>query len=94
MNHKCGLDIPKFTMLELQRVMRQLKNRKCADADELVAEMFKHGKLDLMNFLLELYDNILDTGRCEPRWQHTIFTMLPKNGDRSLPNNWRPIAIL
>jgi hypothetical protein len=81
-------------MLELQRVMRQLKNRKCADADGLVAEMFKHGNLDLMNSLLELYNNMLDTGRCEPTWQHTIFTMLPKNGDRSLPNNWRPIAIL
>ena len=39
--HKCRFDIPKFTMLELQRVMRQLKNRKCADADGLVAEMFK-----------------------------------------------------
>ena len=77
-NHKCGLDIPKFTMLELQRVMRQLKNRKCADADGLVAEMFKHGNSDLMNSLLELYNNMLDTGRCEPTWQHTIFTMLPK----------------
>ena len=76
--HKCRFDIPKFTMLELQRVMRQLKNRKCADADGLVAEMFKHGNLDLMNSLLELYNNMLDTGRCEPTWQHTIFTMLPK----------------
>ena len=92
--HKCRFDIPKFTMLELQRVMRQLKNRKCADADGLVAEMFKHGNSDLMNCLLELYNNMLDTGRCEPTCQHTIFTMLPKNGDRSLPNNWRPIAIL
>ena len=34
------------------------------------------------------------TGQLDPSWQHTLFTMLPKQVDRSRPSNWRPIASL
>ena len=40
-------DIPPFTFVELQHVLKQLKVQKTRDADGIVAEMFKFGSDDL-----------------------------------------------
>ena len=37
---------------------------------------------------------MLEAGSFEPKWQTTLFTLLPKSADTSKPNSWRPIAVL
>ena len=86
--------IPEFQLMELQHVLKRLKNRKCPDENGMMAEMFKHGNMELQMCLLNIFNSMLRTGNLEPTWRHTIFQMLPKPGDASKVQNWRPIAIL
>lgn len=37
---------------------------------------------------------MLRTGKLDPSWHKTLFSMLPKKGDLADAGNWRPIAIL
>lgn len=87
-------DIPPFTFVELQHVLKQLKVQKTRDADGIVAEMFKFGSDDLSMCLLQIFNSMLQTGNFQPAWQNALFTMLLKHGDSSQPSNWRPIAVL
>ena len=41
-----------------------------------------------------MYNSILETGNTPLNWHVIIFRMLPKNGDLTDVNNWRPIAVL
>ena len=86
--------IPAFRMTELQKVLRNMKNRKCADADGVVVELFKYGNTSLHQTLLDKYNTMITTGILEPTWQDILFAMLPKQGDLSVASNWRPITIL
>ena len=86
--------VPPFTLQELGTVLRDLHYGRAADADGMVAEMFKYSNIPLQECLLNIYNSMLASGSFETSWQHTLFTMLPKPGDSSQPNNWRPIAVL
>ena len=88
------INIPPFTTSELQIALRRLRKHKSADPRGVELEMLYHEPDELLDYVLELYNDLLRTGRLDPSWQHTLFTMLPKKGDRSRPSNWRPIASL
>ena len=88
------INIPPFTKSELQTALRRLRKHKSADPRGVELEMLYHAPDELLDYVLELYNDLLRTGRLDPSWQHTLFTMLPKKGDRSRPSNWRPIASL
>ena len=86
--------VPPFTLQELGAVLRDLHYGKAADADGMVAEMFKYSNIPLQTCLLDIYNSMIASGSFEMSWQHTLFSMLPKSGDSSQPTNWRPIAVL
>ena len=88
------LSIPPFTKSELQIALRRLRKHKSADPRGVELEMLYYAPDELLDYLLELYNDLLRTGHLDPSWQHTLFTVLPKKGDRSRPSNWRPIASL
>ena len=83
--------VPPFTLQELGTMLRDIHYGTAADADGMVAEMFR---IPLQKCLLNIYHSMLASGSFETSWQHTLFTMLPKPGDSSQPNNWRPMAVL
>ena len=86
--------VPPFPIQELGTVRRDLHYGRAADADGMDAEMFKYSSIPLQKLFLHIYNSMLASGSCETSWQHTLFTMLPKPGASSQPNNWRPIAVL
>ena len=86
--------VPLFTRQELGAVLRDLQYGKAANADCMVAEMFKYSYIPLQTCLLDMYNSMIASGSFQMSWQHTLFSMLPKSGDCSQPNNWRPIAML
>ena len=45
-------------------------------------------------FVVDRFNEMLQTGNIEPSWARTLFTMLPKQGDQNQVGNLRPIAIL
>ena len=86
--------IPRFSIKELDIAVSGLKNGRCADDYNCVAEMFKYSPLELRNVLLQTFNDILETGILDEGWRTAILRMLPKAGDLNLPENWRPVAIL
>lgn len=87
-------EIEPFTMPELQKAISKMKNRKCADEGGLVADMFKQASRQFLECLLEAFNRMLAAGELDSSWRRTLFTMIPKSGDRKDPANWRPIAVL
>jgi len=87
-------DVPLFQLAELRQALKSMKNRKSADHFGIVVEMFKHLSDTSLNLLLEIYNGMKQTGIIDPTWQQTLFSMLPKSGDVTSVNNWRPIAVL
>ena len=81
-------------MPELRKAISKMKNRKCADEGGLVADMFKHASREFLECLLQAFNRMLSAGELDSSWRRTLFTMIPKSGDRKDPANWRPIAVL
>ena len=87
-------NVPFFSMGELDYVLCKMRNGRCADTDGLMAEMFKYARVETKRCFLDLLNDVLKTGNLESSWRHSMFVMLPKSGDLSETNTWRPIAIL
>ena len=87
-------DVPKFTMEELKYAVKKMKNRKSEDLCHIIIELIKNAGDPFMQILLDMYNSILNTGNTPQNWHVTIFRMLPKSGDLSDANNWRPIVVL
>lgn len=81
-------------MPELQYAVKKMKNRKSEDMSHTVTELIKHADGPFFGILLDMYNSILTTGNTPSNWHVTVFRMLPKTGDLSDANNWRPIAVL
>ena len=60
----------------------------------MVLEMTTHSSMSLHKKLMDAYNEMLATGRYEPSWYHTDFTMIPKKGCLSDVKNWHRIALL
>ena len=86
--------VPIFQSAELLLALQQLRQGKFADSDGLVLETFSDAGAQLHQCLLDIYNKMPAKNEWDPTWYHTIFTMLPKPGDTSLAQNWRPIAVL
>ena len=75
--------------------MRSLKhNRACSD-DGLVAEMLKTDCEELVAAIAAILTDILrGCKECPETWKRSKLIVLFKKGDRTLPTNYRPIAII
>ena len=81
-------------MWELRRAQRSMKLRRGSDEFGIAAEMFKAYTYKFLGLLLDLLNKMLREGVIGPTWRETVFPMLPKTGDLSHPQNWRPVAML
>ena len=87
--------IPPFTLDELDKALRQLRNGKSSDTTGIIAEMIKECNDALHQHLLRLYNDILKPDALPPQhWRHTTITFIYKSGDPTLPQNYIPIAII
>ena len=86
--------IEPFSLAEVEEAMFKMRCGRGAGGDGLVLELFKYGPPCLHACLVRIYNEILCAGRFDSSWRHTLFTMVPKNGDLQHTKNWRPIAIL
>ena len=86
--------IPACTLQEIQKIVSQMSKRKCADRAGIIAEMFLYGGDCLLEYLVEFFNGIINTGEVPANWKESFFILLHKGGPTADPNNWRPIAIL
>ena len=76
-------------------ILGNLKRGKTCGDDGLVAEMLKTGSEDLVWAMAVLFTDLLNRRAEMPaEWRKSRLVVLFKAGDRRLPKNYRPIAIL
>lgn len=79
---------------EIEKVIQQLKNNRCAGADEIQAEMVKHGGKNLQNMLCKLIQEIWRKEEMPREWKEAIICPLFKKGEKENCENYRGIALL
>ena len=72
-----------------------MENRKSPGIDDLPIELHKSQYEIIKNDLLELYNSILfKNENLSHSMNQAIITLLPKNKEKELLKNWRPISLL
>ena len=81
---------------ELLAVVVLLKKNKASGHDVIPADFWIHLATNdfAINVLLKLLNTCLSERRIPESWQHASISLVFKKGDSSLPQNFRPIALL
>ncbi|MEW8152430.1 MAG: reverse transcriptase family protein [Candidatus Thiodiazotropha endolucinida] len=84
-----------FTVAEIEKCIKNLKNSKSPGIDNILNEYIKNSKAVLLPFYVQLFNSILDTGIIPTSWVEGIIIPLYKNKGNSMdPDNYRPITLL
>ena len=83
------------SLTELQYAIRKLKLGKAPGIDSLPPEAFKAMYTTSKSHLLHLLTLYWTNPEWDTKdWHSIILTLIPKSGDLSDPNKWRPISLL
>ena len=85
--------ITQFTLKELEKAIKSLKNKSSSDQFGISNALIKHLPLETKRVVLSLFNKILATGSIPKTWKEAEITMIPKKGDSWDPKNYRPISI-
>ena len=87
-------DTPEVSREEVVRAVNKLQNGKAAGGDKVVAELVKKGGETMVNWLLELIQEVWRTGRVPQEWKDSTLVPLHKKKDRKECTNYRGISLL
>src|SRR5439155_6824527 len=80
---------------EISNVIKKLPNNKSPGADGLSYEFYKSLSPSLLPHLTLLFNQVLLTNTSPLSWKASNIVLIPKKSeDKSLIQNWRPIALL
>ena len=79
-----------FTRVELDSVLRKIKNRKAAGLDEIPSEVWKTRQFD--DILLQHCNAVYNQNTID-RWMKGCILLFPKKGDLGLAKNYRVITL-
>lgn len=79
---------------EVDKRIKQLKNRKAPGPDGIQNELIKYGGRILCMWLHKLFTIILDSGRVPEEWKESLLIPILKKGDRRKPENYRGISLM
>jgi len=83
-----------ITIEELNKVLKQARNRKSCELDNLPMELWKIGGNELKIHLLELFNNIIDKNQIPQEWETGMVISMHKKGAKSKCENYRGITLL
>ena len=84
-----------FTVEEVFKIIKKLKNNKSCGMDQVINEYLKNCPPKCIFIFTKLFNVILDSDISLEQWSVGIIKPLYKNsGDRSCPDNYRGITIL
>lgn len=73
--------------------MKKLQNGKAAGEDEIVAEMLKNGGEVMIDWLLEILQEVWRTKQLPSEWKKSVLVPVHKK-DRKVCDNYRGISLL
>ena len=82
--------------LQVERVVKNLKNGKAAVLNDILYEMYKWGGSRVIDLLVSLFNSIWRS-ECVPKcWNEGRVILLHKSGQKSKKelDNYRPIALM
>ena len=84
-----------FSLFEIKEIISKLKNNKACGIDFIRNEFLKRAPHELLNFVFNFFNLILQTGVVPDLWCQGLIMPLYKNkGSRYDPNNHRGITLL
>ena len=83
-----------ISALEIEYVIKSLRNRKASGSDGIAGELIKYGGNGMIMMLKELFQLIWDSEYIPERWGEGMIISLFKKGDREDPGNYRGITLL
>jgi len=87
-----GVPDTAFSMDELRSAMQKLKMDKAQDEAGLVAELVTNAPAELLNVLLQHFNDVFCGGVVPAEWRKTLFVMLAKSASSQTTSDFRPIA--
>lgn len=88
------VDVSDFNKSEVEFHIDKLKARSATGPDNVPAYIIKAFKKQLARPLTHIFQLSLKTGTYPKLWKITRVSPIPKNGDKSMAENYRPIAVL
>ena len=86
-------DTSQLTREEVEQAVKKLQNGKAAGEDEIVAEMLKSGGEVMIDWLLEILQEVWRTKQLPSEWKKSILVPVHKK-DRKVCDNYRGISLL
>ena len=81
-------DAPQVTREEVEQTVRKLQNGKAAGEDEIVGELLKNGGEVMLDWLLEILQEVWRTKQVPSEWKKAILVPLHKKKDRKICHNY------
>ena len=75
------IDTPEVTREEVERAAKKLQNGRAACDDKIVAELVKSGGETMMDWLVELIQEVWKTRRVPQEWKNVTLVLLHKKKD-------------
>ena len=79
---------------EIRVAISRIANDKAPGPDGLPIEFYKKNVDWIVPYLLSVYEEAFDRGSLGLELNVGVIKLIPKEGDRLLTNNWRPITLL
>ena len=83
-----------ITMEELEIVLKEAKNRKAPGKDNINMELWKYGGKRLKLRMLQLMNDIWNSGKLPEEWSEATVINIHKKGNKNECKNYRGIALL
>ena len=78
---------------EILKAMQKLKNNKASGPDGLIGEFYKFSSVEIIEYLVLLFNKLFDNGYYPNEWSESIILPLFKKGNINDPNNYRGISL-
>ena len=83
------------SIAELKTIIKNMKNNKAPGPDGLPSETYKWLSEENLQTLINLFNNILQTGQIPQEWNMaTVVEIYKGKGNRTDPEMYRPISLL
>uniref|UniRef100_A0A914LP73 Reverse transcriptase domain-containing protein n=1 Tax=Meloidogyne incognita TaxID=6306 RepID=A0A914LP73_MELIC len=82
-----------FNILDIFKLLRKLPNKNSTSPDSVPYILLKKCAFPLSHIITELFRLILDEGEIPEIWKHSIVIPIFKKGDKTITDNYRPIAL-
>jgi len=84
----------KFTLIELEEVIKEINTRSSPGSDGIAYILFRHSPPNMLRLILYIINLSWEQNDIPPSWKHAIVKPILKPGkDKNDTNSYRPIAL-